>query len=109
MSEDGGNPKAWWKIVNHVIGNGAHSEIPTLVDNGISYETVEEKAEILKEMFAAKSNLEDEGKVPTWQENMSPKSLCKVKFRVSKVQRKLKSLKSGKATGPDGIPARVLK
>ena len=41
--------------------------------------------------------------------NPVPHSLCKVHFRPSNVRRALRQLDSNKATGPDGIPARVLK
>jgi hypothetical protein len=38
-----------------------------------------------------------------------PKKLNKVKFRAKVFSRKLKKLDSNKATGPDAIPAMVLK
>ena len=96
-------------MANRFCGKGGHSEIPSLHQNGIVYESPSEKAEILKDIFSAKSSLNDEGKMPPLLDNFAHSSLNSIKIRVKAVKKKLLHLKASKATGPDGIPARVLK
>ena len=109
LAESGSNSKAWWRIVNHVCGKGGQTEIPSFHQNGQLFETAAEKAEILKDIFVSKSCLNDEGKNPTLLPNFAHASLNAIKIRTKVVEKKLKQLKSSKATGPDEIPARVLK
>jgi hypothetical protein len=68
-----------------------------------------DKAEVLKNIFASKSTIDDKGKVPPLCSNLAKKSLNKIKFRAKIIKDKLLHLESSKATGPDGIPARVLR
>ena len=109
MAENTANPRVWWQIVNNISGKGGHSDIPTLLHNGISYETALEKAEILKDIFVSKSTIDNSGKVPILLSNYADKPLNSVKIRKKIIESKLKHLKMSKATGPDGIPARILR
>src|SRR5277367_257819 len=85
------------------------SAIPTLHSEGISYETATDKAEVFKKIFASKSNIDDMSKIPPLCSNDASTSLNNIKIRAKVVKAKLLHLKSSKATGPDGIPARVLR
>ena len=38
LKENGLNPKTWWQIVNHIVGKGGNSKIPSLNVNNIEYE-----------------------------------------------------------------------
>ena len=108
LSENAGDPRAWWRIVNHISGKGGQSAIPTLHCEGISYETATDKAEVFKKIFASKSNIDDKNKIPPLCSNFASSSLNNIKIRAKVVKTKLLHLKSSKATGPDGISARVL-
>jgi hypothetical protein len=109
LSEEGGNPKAWWRIVNSVTGDGSSTEIPTLISHNVYYDDPKDKAELLKDIFASKATIDEAGRVPESLPIRSSKSLNSIKIRAKCVLRKLQKLKTSKATGPDGIPARVLK
>ena len=109
LSDNSSNPKAWWHIVKGVIGQGGNTDIPTLIDNNVYYENPKDKAELLKNVFATKANINDDGKTVPMLPSKSAKSLNCIKIRSKYVYRKLSKLKTTKATGPDGIPARVLK
>ena len=109
LADNAADPRVWWRIVKHISGDGGHSDIPTLQHKGCTYETATEKAEILKELFVSKSTIEDDGIVPPLLPNLADKSISKIKIRARVVEMKLKHLKTSKATGPDGIPARVLR
>jgi hypothetical protein len=102
-------PKIWWNITKHVAGFGGHSDTPTLVKGNIFYETATEKAELLNGIFADKATLDDEGRHPPAISQKCYKQLNKIKFRAKVISRKLKKLDPSKATGPDDIPALVLK
>ncbi|HYT44133.1 MAG TPA: reverse transcriptase family protein [Methylomirabilota bacterium] len=95
--------------MNHISGKGGQSEIPTLHCDGISYETATDKAEVFKKIFASKSNIDDKSKIPPLCSNLASSSLNNIKIRAKVVKSKLLHLKASKATGPDGISARVLR
>ena len=103
------NPKEWWRIVNHITGKGGYADIPTLKSNGTEYVTAAEKAEVLKNVFVTKSTLQGDDRLAPLLSNKTSGSITRIKFRARTVEHKLKHLKISKATGPDGIPARVLK
>ena len=63
---------------------------------------------MLKDIFVSKSIIDDSGKVPILLSNFADKPLNSVKIRKRVIESKLKHLKVSKATGPDGISARVL-
>lgn len=109
LSENSADPRAWWRIVNHISGKGGQSEIPTLEFEGTSYDSASEKAKILNSVFAAKSNIDDKGQVPPLCSNEANCSINNIKIRARIVKHKLLHLKCSKATGPDGISARVLR
>lgn len=105
--------KEWWSCLKQAGGNGRHSDIPLLVDNtGAQQATNLEKATCFGSFFSQKCSLGDDDihpdDVPDLPDWTGP-CLSDVHFRVSHVTRLLSKLDTSKATGPDGIPARVLK
>jgi len=109
LKENGSNPKTWWQIVNHIVGKGGNSEIPSLNVNNIEYETALEKANILNNTFAEKSTINDNDRLPPLLSLKGDSFLNRIKIRLRVVRKKLQQQKTSKATGPDGIPARVLR
>ena len=105
--------KQWWSSVKHAGGEGRTTDLPTLTDPaGRDHVTNSEKAECLAKYFSAKCSLGENDLDPTCLPPVNQRSsaeLPTVRFRPSAVQRLLKRLDASKATGPDGIPPRVLK
>ena len=94
---------------------GRSTNIPTLVDaNGREFTSSRLKADHLALYFSAKCSLGDndisEHNLPDpLQLPATDPPFCGVHFRVHTVRRHLSRLDASKATGPDGIPAWVLK
>ena len=104
--------KAWWGTVKQLSGQGRSSEIPLLVGpDGSEHVTSVEKANCFGEHFAKKCSLGDMDLTPSSLPAVlpCPTNLNKIHFRVASVKRLLARLDASKATGPDEIPARVLK
>lgn len=109
--------RSWWSTIKRASGNNRNSTIPTLHDQkGREHISNAEKAECFGEYFASKCSLGTndfpanlpEDKFPRIRQRTSAK-LTAVHFRHGAVRRELRQLNPSKATGPDGIPARVLK
>ena len=109
LADENTSAKEWWRIVNYVVGEGCHTEIPALFKDKVYFDDAKEKAELFKNIFVEKATIDDNGVLPKLLSSKSPKSLTRVKIRARCVLRKLMKLNISKATGPDGIPARVLK
>ena len=106
--------REWWSTVKRAGGHGRQSTIPVLVDkSGQEHTRSCDKAEVLGQYFAEKCSLERDfdSCTPTLPNvrQRSPNVISTIYFRLSTVLRTLKHLHPCKATGPDGIPARVLK
>eukprot|EP00732_Lithocolla_globosa_P000417 Lithocolla_globosa_v1_NODE_127_length_6020_cov_51.448114.p1 type:complete len:867 gc:universal NODE_127_length_6020_cov_51.448114:3658-1058(-) len=109
-----GDPKAWWSIIDRVTAKGSHASIPVLekTDNNgniFTADTNKDKAEMLNALFVEKATVKDEGVEVPEVPKCTIHSVSKVKFRVRTILRLLKQMKVKQATGPDNIPARVLK
>eukprot|EP00732_Lithocolla_globosa_P001775 Lithocolla_globosa_v1_NODE_969_length_3008_cov_31.801219.p1 type:complete len:696 gc:universal NODE_969_length_3008_cov_31.801219:852-2939(+) len=114
ITESKGDPKAWWSIIDRVTAKGSHAAIPVLETTNESGETLTaetsiQKAEMLNELFVEKATVKDEGVDVPSIPKLTNRSVSKVKFRVRAVLRHLNRMKTNQATGPDKIPARVLK
>ena len=99
----------WWWTVRQLSGTGGHTEIPSLQQNGISFSTAQEKAEVLAQAFSMKCNLNCADDPSPDIQNRTAKHLSHVNFRPRDIKRKLHKLDTNKASGPDGISAKVLK
>lgn len=104
--------RQWWSTVKKAAGMGRTSEIPVIRnESGMEFTTSDAKADELCRFFAAKCCLGNDlttglTDVPS-SETLS--DLPCVRFRTHEVRRELASLDPSKATGPDSVPARVLK
>ena len=106
------NDKAWWSTVKQASGEGGGNSVPLLTDmTGNEFVSNREKADCLAGYFSQKCSLKDDFTGNTFppMTHTATSKLCTVRFRPSAVTRALRKLDVSKATGPDGIPARVLK
>ena len=103
--------KSWWWTARRLAGQGGKSEIPVLKANGRTYITSEDKAECFSSLFCEKSTIpeEDNNKDIPQLHQRTFTSCSRVVFWPSKVKKQLINLDTSKATGPDDIPALVLK
>ena len=104
--------KKWWRLSNSLQGRTKGSSVQSLHrQDGSWARTSVERAELLSDVFAQKSQLPDEilneytDMVP--DAHAPPDSFLRVRQR--SVLRILRKLKVDSATGPDGIASRVLK
>ena len=105
--------KQWWTYVKRAGGKDRCSDIPLITDgNGKEYVTSKEKADCFGSFFANKCSLGDmdlsDSTLPDLPQPHHV-GLSHIRFRPPAVRRVLAQLDSSKATGPDGISARVLK
>ncbi|CAH1239463.1 Hypp5830 [Branchiostoma lanceolatum] len=103
--------KSWWWTAKRLMGQGGKCDIPLLSSENQSYIHPEEKAECFANIFAEKSTIprdENDKDVPL-VESKTASRLKNVVFWPKQVQKVLTKLDISKATGPDSIPARVLK
>ena len=103
--------KSWWWTANRLMDKGGKSEIPVLKSGGQTFITAEEKAECFASFFSDKSTIpeaENSKAIPHLPKRTTAK--CKkVIFWPKQVRKQLQKLDVNKASGPDGIPALVLR
>ena len=103
------NPKKWWHIVKSFMGNKKSSTIPPMVQGNKTFFNAKDKANAFNEAFLSYSKLDDsQAQLPelTYQTNTRLKDIPVAEGHVRDI---LKGLDVSKATGPDGISARMLK
>ena len=105
--------RQWWQTVKRACGDGKRSDVPLLTDTtGKECVTATEKAEAFGKFFSGKcclgENDIDRNSPPDFPRRCST-SMSKIHFRTSEVKRLLSRLDTTKASGPDGIPCKVLK
>jgi len=105
--------REWWSVIKRSGGLGKDSSIPVLVDEqGQEHTRNKEKADVLGQYFAKKCSLEHDFNatqpLPPVR-SRTQNTIQIVHFRPATVRRTLLALNSSKATGPDSVPARVLK
>ena len=101
--------RSFWSLAKVVSQNFYHSSFPPLKNNsGSSSCTPSSKANLFTSTFASNSKFDDQDfqppLFPTSTITMSP-----IKFSTHKVRKVLLQLNTFKSSGPDGIPATVLK
>ena len=103
--------KSWWWTARRLAGKGGKSEIPVLKANGNTHISSEDKAECLASLFCEKSTIpeEDNNKSVPELHTRTSSNCSKVVFWPSKVKKELLKLDINKASGPDDVPALVLK
>ncbi len=103
--------KSWWWTAKRLMGQGGKCDIPLLSTGSQTHIKSEEKAECFASIFAEKSTIphdENVKEIPK-VERKTKASLKKIVFWPKHVRKVLSKLDIEKATGPDSIPARVLK
>ena len=103
--------KSWWWTARRLMGKGGKSEIPVLKSAGQTFISADEKAECFASFFSDKSTIpEADNSKAIPQHTKRTNSKCsKVVFWPQKVRKQLEKLNVNKASGPDGIPALVLR
>ncbi len=103
--------KKFWSIMKELHGAKIKETIPTLIDEGISYTTDLEKANLFGKFFAETCSLPP----PPVNHRLPPitfhtnQRLTTIDFVPHAVREILKHLNVNKASGPDGISYRFLK
>ena len=101
--------KTFWSLAKKLSNNFCNSNFPSLIrSDGTVACSPTEKANLLGSHFSANSSLDDSNAPdpPTLPlSNPMPSPIISTR----KVRRVLRSLKIGKASGPDGIPPRFLR
>ena len=105
--------REWWSTAKRAAGEARNSETPVLTDaSGATHTSNREKAETFGQQFSSKCSLGDQdflnGVFPEVRRR-TDQHIHTVHFRVAAVKAALRKLVPSKATGQDGIPARVLK
>ena len=104
--------KQWWSTLKAAGGDGRQCSIPVVRDDqGREHTTNKDKAECFGKFFSTKCSLRNDlqrSNLPAFP-NRCTAALSHVRFRPATVARLLRQLDLSKATGPDGVPARVLK
>ena len=105
--------KQLWSLLKRTGGQGRNSSVPTIQDPaGGECVTSSEKAGCFGKFFASKNSLGDHDLALDELPALEPRCLAPlsaVHFRPLTVECHLQQLDCSKATGPDAIPARVLK
>ena len=101
--------KKWWGIINSISGRTGKSETPIIVQNGISYESSHEKAEVFCQTFSEKCKLPNADDQPPDVTQFPTTRLDNIIFKPKYIKKILQKLDTDKASGPDMIPAIVLK
>ena len=103
------NPKKWWHVCNQFLGKKNSNIIPPMSDETKTYFSPTEKANAFNVAFLAFSKLNcDNIKLPDLIYKTDNR-LDNVNVTEREVLDVLKSLDTSKATGPDGVSARMLK
>lgn len=100
----------YWKILKQFISPTKKSSIDILHDNGNIITDNTDKANLLNNFFQTQTQLNDQDKLlPSLQTNRDANVLCNIQITEEEVESTLKSLSTGKASGPDNINSRILK
>ena len=103
------DPKRWWHVSKQFMGKSKDTNIPPMEGNNKTYFDTKNKADAFNEAFLQFSQLNTDGAVlPTFVYKTNSR-LSNINILESDVCDILKSLDVSKATGPDGISARMLK
>ncbi|XP_072044883.1 uncharacterized protein [Amphiura filiformis] len=103
--------KSWWWTARRLMDKGGKSEIPVLKSDGQTFITAKEKVECFASFFSDKSTITETEKSKQFP-HLPPRTTTKcssVTFWPKKVRKQLTKLDINKASGPDGIPALVLR
>ena len=101
--------KGWWKTLKSFITPEEPSTFPPLCKDDIVYTNDHDKANILNQFFTDQTILGDSNaSLPSFNQIL-PYKLESISISAFKVEDILKTLKTGKAAGPDSIDNKLLK
>ena len=101
----------WWKTLKSLMCPHSSTSIPPLYDTANDSMIIkeDEKANLLNSYFANQSCIDDSlSFIPAENQEFTNNSLDSINVTPSEVLDVLKTLKLGKASGPDGINNRIL-
>ena len=102
--------KDWWSTLKTFISPNLNSVIPPIESEGIIYTDDFEKANLFNNYFQGQTVLDDSNAVlPELPEPSYLTSLSSIAFDPQEVEEILRTLKTDKASGPDGLSNRILK
>ena len=105
------SPKRWWSVAKSFLGIQPNYELPAMEsDDGkiISDNTL--KADEFNRFFLSQSNINTNlAKLPTFMDKGNGNKLNDIRTSPDEVCDILQSLKTNKATGPDGVSAKLLR
>ena len=105
------SPRDWWKTLKSLMSSSPSSSIPPLFDFYSDSMVIDEneKANVLNSYFANQSSIDDSlSTLPEANYPQIQSSLDTINIMPFEVLDVLKSLRLGKASGPDGINNRIL-
>ena len=103
--------RAWWKTLKSLMCSHSSTSSPPLYDTSSDTMIIEEddKANLLNSYFANQSRIDDSlNFIHDENQEIVNNSLDSINAMQSEVLDVLKTLKLGKASGPDGINNRIL-
>ena len=102
--------KDWWSTLKIFISPNFNSSIPPTESEGIIYTDDFEKANLFNNYFQGQTVLDDSNAfLPELPKPSYLTSLSSIAFDPQEVEEILKTLKTDKASGPDGLSNRILK
>ena len=101
--------KDWWKTLKSFITSEQPSTFPPLCNDDIVYTNDNDKANILNQFFTDQTILGDSNASSPSFNQIPPDKLESISISAYEVEDILKTLKTGKAAGPDSIDNRLLK
>ena len=102
--------KDWWSTLKTFISPNLNSAIPPIESEGNIYTDDFEKANLFNNYFQGQTVLDDSNAVlPDLPEPSYLTSLSSIAFDPQEVEEILRTLKTDKASGPDGLSNRILK
>ena len=99
----------WWRTLKQFIKPEQSSSLPPLYKDGVVYPDSKEQAYILNEFFVNQTILNDDNAFIPATVPLPQNVLNQVVTTPQEVELILKSLKLGKAAGPDAVNNRILK
>lgn len=102
-------PRDWWKTLKQFIKPDQSSSVPPLYKDDTVYTEEADKARLMNDFFVGQTELDETNATLSFDIPRPGHSLNSVSTSPFEVESVLKSLKLGKATGPDAINNRVLK
>ena len=109
LTNNTSEPKDWWKTLKQFIKPDHCSSFPPLIKNEDIYSEDMDKANLLNQFFAEQTHLDETNSTLPPDIPLPPQSLDLISTTPQEVEIMLKTLKLGKAAGPDAINNRILK